>query len=224
MKLEFSDVLSPNLKKEIKTVEKTLDSAFKKKSTFREKIINKSITYFLCIALFTISSMSILALTNISLFGILSLAGILGVMIFMLLLIDCAENYCEEKNKVSLINKTTFDYYQKKEKNINGEKINKKLKKLTPKQKEILKLIQEKGAFKKPINKTAQMLIKEKIENTSQLEFDLNRKVVMDYVNNIENKKQKNKFITMLNDNFKMTKPKVIEKQIKKEVVVLENS
>ena len=218
MRLEFKDIFSKDLKNDVKTIEKTLDKSFRKSENKTEKFSKSMISYFMLSCTTFIFSFFLGVMTKSNFFGFTLLVSFVILIGSIFCSIICEEKVEKEKKKVKQItNDKIFKYYQRKKKNINSKKINNNLKSLTLKQQEILMLIQKNELYKESFEKIQKSLITEKLQNTSQSEFDLHREEIENYIDSIEKLKVKNKFNEIIDKYFE-TKPQII-KELEKKVV-----
>jgi hypothetical protein len=203
MKLEFKDIINPNLKNDVQKIESHLDKAFKKKETKIEYYIRNGGTYFIVFFLATMLSFMFGTVFNSNIMGVF---GIVFFVIFsaqMFSTVILEDILSGKKKKSNIIKNNIFKFYTDKKKNINEKRINKHIKELTPKQKEILKYIEKNNIYKKSFSKIQKILLLEKLSDTSQVEFETQKSELFTYLDNIEDQKQKFKFENLINENFK---------------------
>lgn len=222
MKLEFEDILNKELKNEIKHIEKTVDKAFSKKEKSFEKYSKKMLNFFKFPLILSAVLLILAIVTSLEIFSIM-LMILFVTIIFGLFYGSTTKDIIDmEKKQVKLIKSNKiFEKYENKKRNINGKRINKVLDTLSPKQKEILRIIDENNKFKKPFEKIKDLLIKEKIKNTSNLEFGLKKEFVMENINKIKKEKNKGKYLKLIKKHFGLKKQEEIKEE---EVLVMENA
>jgi hypothetical protein len=203
MKLEFKDIINPNLKNDVQKIEYHLDKAFKKKETKIEYYIRNNGTYLIVFFLAIMLSFIFGIVFNSNIMGVFGLVFSVISFAHLFLTVILEDILSGKKMKSNIIKSNIFKFYTNKKKNINEKRINKHIKELTPKQKEILEYIEKNNIYKKSFSKIQEILLTEKFKNGSQSEFDLQKSELFTYLDNIEDQKQKVKFENLINENFK---------------------
>lgn len=218
MKLEFSDIFNDDLKNEIKSIEKAIDTSYNKTEKNYEMYSRNEMGFFITTILSIPLFIIFLITTEINI-----LINVIPLVIGMLSLINLIlpdMKINKEKKKVPLIKNNVFQYYVKKRKHLDGKKLNKNIQSLSFNQKEILKYIQKNNLYKASLKDIRKMLIKEKLENTSQSEYEASKEILEGYLEGVSNLKHQGRYKELIKNNFDT---KIINKNINMRSKVLEN-
>jgi hypothetical protein len=216
MKLEFEDIINPTLNSEIDEIESKIDKAFKKEENKKEKYAKNPFKILAINLVITLCLLCISPFTNIMSAEIIISLQAFVFTILVIIGIKFEENIYAEQKKVNVLKNNVFTFFRNKKRNINAKRINKQIDKLTPRQKEMLKLIEKNDIYKKSFDKTRNVLLTEKLLDSSQSEFDLKKEKIFEYINNIENEKEKIKLNNLIEENFEIEKPKKVVKIVRK--------
>ena len=169
MILEFKEIINPQFKEEIKSLKNRIKNIFNKKESFMEKFSRKytAINFWFSFSLMIISVIFALVQDfNNNFFNYISLFSTSYFLFSNTCFLGLSDIIQIKRKKVKYSLSNIVEYYAKEGKNINPERINKKMKnlKLNIKQKEIIELINNYKMFKKSPLKIQIEVLKNKIE------------------------------------------------------------
>lgn len=217
MILEFEEIINPQFKTEIKNLKEQIKNIFKKKENGKEKYIRKyALKYVVMCAIFVLFLVVSLILTQTTsnIFGSLLILSIIKFIVVLFSSIFIEDSLEQEKNKVKFSFLNILSHYEKKSKNINAKKINKNLKVFNKKQKEIIEFINDNKLYTSSNDKIQKEVLKAKLNSCSTQEFKSKENIVMDFVNNLDNLKEKVKFENLINKKINSDVSLFQEKQL----------
>lgn len=224
MILEFKEITNPQFKEEIKSLKNRIKNIFNKKESFMEKFSRKytAINFWFSFSLMIISVIFALAQGfNNNFFNYISLFSTSYFLFSNTCFFALSDIIQIKRKKVKYSLSNIVEYYAKEGKNINSERINKKMKnlKLNIKQKEIVKLINNYKMFKKSPLKIQIEVLKNKIELSSLEEIKLNEKEINVFIDNLDNVNLKKKIKNLINKKLEIEPlfENNLNKELKKE-------
>lgn len=221
MILEFKEITNPLFKEEIKNLKNKIKNIFNKKESFMEKFYRKyAFPNFTISAIFWILTGTIAVSEGfeVGFFNFLFTFSFFYFILIFFSIIVAEEKIIKEKRKVKYSLLNIINHYRNKNKNINAKKINKSIKSLNPKQKEIIEFINDNKLYLKNDKKIQYEILKAKINSCSLEEFKSKEKEINLFIENLEDVKSKEKIKSLISKKESLNKPLIEEeKLIKKE-------
>ena len=206
MILEFEEIIDNRFTDEVKNIKNKVKNSFKKEETFKEGLIRRKIINILgCsfVSIILTFVINILGNFNNIIFNFLFFASLFVLLFSIFYGLFLEEKYEKEENKIKLPINNIIGYYKMKKRNISAKRVNKKLNNLNKKQKEIIKFINDNRLYEDSSKKIQKEILKKKINNCSALQLKLNKNILMDFINNLEDKKTSASLENLINKRIK---------------------
>lgn len=222
MILEFKEITSPKFKDEIKKIKNNIKKTFKKEINIYEKFIRKYNLIMLVMSMLAILITCALSMILGFDIKVLFISSIFSIFLQIIISIFLEEKESQERRKIKYSLSNIINHYKNKEKNINAEKVNKLMKKLNPKQKEIVKLINDELLYLENNTKIQYEILKIKIKSCSLKELKSEEKEINLFIENIEDIKVKEKIKFLIIEKENLIKPLFEEDLVIEENIVIE--
>ncbi len=220
MILEFEEIIDNRFTDEVKNIKNKVKNSFKKEETFKEGLIRRKIINILgCsfVSIILTFVINILGNFNNIIFNFLFFASLFVLLFSIFYGLFLEEKYEKEENKIKLPINNIIGYYKMKKRNISAKRVNKKLNNLNKKQKEIIKFINDNRLYEDSSKRIQKEILKKKINNCSALQLKLNKNILMDFINNLEDKKTSASLENLINKRIKCNVSLFEEEKIIKE-------